>query len=572
MLLPCLLGSAAASWLGGAPTPTPATAASTAAAARGRLPVANMPRNAVRATGPVPVGVAIDMAKDYDDLVAEENADEPAQSAPSQEDWMFFDSMRLYVGAGDGGNGCVAFKREKDKPKMGPGGGNGGRGGSVYLTCDEGLNMLKQGLTHYRATSGQNGQGKTRHGWSGEDIEVAVPPGTLVREQDTGTFLGEVMEHGQRLRVARGGRGGRGNAAFKTARDTTPGFAEKGEAGAERWLKLELKLVADVGLVGCPNAGKSTLLAASTRAKPKIADYPFTTVVPNLGVWHDAGGAAAGDGLVLADIPGLLEGAHEGKGLGRAFLRHTERCRILVHVVDGTSADPVGDLQAVNAELELFSPWLARKPQVVVLNKVDVPEVREQQKELLAALAAAAGHKRVLPISAATAEAVPTLLKRLCALNVEAKKRGNGADPEGAPAELAVDLDDEDAAERRCTVSPVEPGVWFLTGARIEKAAAMTNWDYYEAQARFQRVMQALGVSEQLKQAGAKNGDLVMVGDVDFKYFEETAMAARARLAGFYDDDEDADERDDAEWLRRKKRLDEELATLLDDDGEVLRF
>jgi GTP-binding protein len=232
-----------------------------------------------------------------------EDDDKQAVGTPSQEDWMFFDTLRIYVKAGDGGNGCVAFKREKDKPKMGPGGGNGGRGGSVYLECKEGLNMLKQGLTHYKAGSGRNGHGKGRHGWGGDDVHIGVPPGTVVRDEESGTFLGEVVEQGQVLRVARGGRGGRGNAAFKTARDTTPQLAEKGEPGAERWLSLELKLVADVGLVGCPNAGKSTLLAAATRAKPKIADYAFTTIVPNLGVWH-ADDGVAGDGLVLADIPG----------------------------------------------------------------------------------------------------------------------------------------------------------------------------------------------------------------------------------------------------------------------------
>ena len=280
----------------------------------------------------------------------DEEMTELGDAGAGQEDWMFFDTLRIFVKAGDGGNGCVAFKREKDKPKMGPGGGNGGRGGSIELVCSEGLNMLKAGLTHYKAGSGRNGHGKGRHGWGGDDISVKVPPGTVVRDEESGTLLGELVENGDTLRVARGGRGGRGNAAFKTASDTTPQLAEKGEPGAERWLSMELKLVADVGLVGCPNAGKSTLLAASTRAKPKIADYPFTTVVPNLGVWTpDDKSVGDGEGLVLADIPGLLEGAHEGRGLGRAFLRHTERCRLLVHVVDGTSKDPVGDLQAVNA-------------------------------------------------------------------------------------------------------------------------------------------------------------------------------------------------------------------------------
>eukprot|EP00962_Isochrysis_galbana_P039138 scaffold14010_cov96-Isochrysis_galbana.AAC.1 len=216
-------------------------------------------------------------------------------------DWLFFDRARIWVEAGDGGNGCVGFRREKDKPKMGPAGGNGGRGGSVYLVCDEGLNMLKQEV-HFRGTSGQNGMGKARHGEAGGDVRVRVPPGTVVRTDDGDVLVGEVMRHGDELRVARGGRGGRGNAAFKSARDNAPRLAESGEPGARRWLKLELKLLADVGLVGVPNAGKSSLLAAATNAKPKIAAYAFTTVTPNLGVWRDKDAA-----MVIADIPGARQ-------------------------------------------------------------------------------------------------------------------------------------------------------------------------------------------------------------------------------------------------------------------------
>ena len=415
---------------------------------------------------------------------------------------------------------------------------------------DEGLNTLKPEV-HFRATSGQNGMGKGRHGESGEDRYVRVPPGTIVREEETGAFVGELVADGDRLRVARGGRGGRGNQAFKTARDTTPRLSENGEPGAQRWLSLELKLVADVGLVGCPNAGKSTLLAASTRAAPKIADYPFTTVTPNLGVWPPGGahGVANSDAratkqrradaeaeasgpaetMVIADIPGLLEGAHDGVGLGRAFLRHIERCQLLVHVVDGTSADPVGDFEAVSMELQLFSPWLANKPSVVCLNKRDVPEVREREKELLAGLAKAAGHSRVLPISAVTQDNTQLLMKRLAKLLPDARKR----QPPPETVEAAVELDGEVThAAKGCEVVELGSGEWRLTGDRIEKAAAMTNWDYAEAQDRFQRIMKALGASEQLKQAGAKNGDLIMVGNVDFSYFEESPMAARARLAG----------------------------------------
>jgi GTP-binding protein len=493
-----------------------------------------------------------------------------------QEDWLFFDRARIRVTAGNGGDGCVAFRREKDKPKMGPCGGNGGRGGSVYLVCDEGLNTLKPEV-HFRATSGQNGLGHGNHGSQGESRWVRVPPGTVVREEESGQLVGELIGHGDELRVARGGRGGRGNAAFKTARDTTPRLSERGEPGAERWLALELKLVADVGLVGCPNAGKSTLLAATTRATPKIADYPFTTITPNLGVCQPSLDGSGDDAFVVADIPGLLEGAHDGVGLGRAFLRHIERCRLLVHVVDGSAPDPLGDFEAVRTELELFSPWLAQIPTVVVLNKVDMPEVKARETELLNALQKAAGHNRLLPISAAARDGCDILVRRLRKLLASAKLKG----PPPRPTELLLVLDEEDK-EKECKVVEEGAGVWRLTGTRIEKAAAMTNWDYAEAQDRFQRIMGALGASEQLKAAGAKNGDLIMVGNVDFSYFEESPMAARARLAGFGDDEAEgggvrASEDDfiselEDEAKRLERELDEELADLLDGEGDVLTF
>ena len=282
-----LLVCRTASW---GPAATPLRAASTARSWHART------------AGPVAVAQEFVLGEGGDE--EEEDDGDIFGNGPSDEDWLFFDRARISVTAGDGGNGCVAFRREKDKPKMGPCGGNGGRGGSIYLVCDEGLNTLKPEV-HFRATSGQNGMGKGRHGESGEDKYVRVAPGTVVRDEETGGLVGELVAHGDKLRVARGGRGGRGNAAFKTARDTTPRLSERGEPGAVRWLSLELKLIADVGLVGCPNAGKSTLLAATTRAAPKIADYPFTTVTPNLGVWTP--GPSDPDGaFVIADIPGAL--------------------------------------------------------------------------------------------------------------------------------------------------------------------------------------------------------------------------------------------------------------------------
>ena len=328
-------------------------------------------------------------------------------------EWKFFDTARIHVKGGDGGNGCVAFRREKGVAMGGPSGGRGGNGGNIHIVCHEAYNTLApcRNRVHIKAHKGRNGMGKNRNGVCGDDITVYVPPGTVVKELHTQKVAGELKLHGETLLVARGGRGGRGNAAFKTQRYTAPKIAERGEPGIARWLSLELKLVADVGFLGMPNAGKSTLLASSSNAKPKIANYPFTTIVPNLGVCDLGNGG--GSGLVLCDIPGLIEGASSGVGLGYAFLRHVQRCKVLLHVVDGTSDDPIGDFKTINQELQNYDDFLAKKPQVVVLNKVDVSEVKEKQDELIEQLKEVAGHSRVLPISAATTERVEELMGRL---------------------------------------------------------------------------------------------------------------------------------------------------------------
>lgn len=333
-------------------------------------------------------------------------------SGKDDEEWLFFDTARINVSGGDGGNGCVAFRREKGAPLGGPSGGRGGRGGSIFLVCDDRLSTLAplRNRVHARARSGNNGLGKNKDGQKREHIEVKVPPGTIVRDLKTQKLAGELRNHGERLLVAKGGRGGRGNAAFETRQNNAPKLAERGEPGAKRWLSVELRLVADVGFLGKPNAGKSTLLAAASAARPKIANYPFTTIVPNLGVC-DLGDEGAG--LILCDIPGLIEGAAEGAGLGPAFLRHVQRCKVLLHVIDGTSEDPLGDFKTINKELARYDEFLAEKPQVVVLNKIDVPEVQEKQEELMQALREAAGHSRVLSISAATTANVKELMGRL---------------------------------------------------------------------------------------------------------------------------------------------------------------
>lgn len=454
------------------------------------------------------------------ELMAERHRSASSKNAAGQhrvkddEEWKFFDTAKIHVSGGDGGNGCVSFRREKGEPMGGPNGGNGGRGGSVYLVCHEGVNTLAQlrNTVHIRAGKARNGLGKGKHGQKAKDVFMEVPPGTVVRELHTQKLAGELKEHGEKMLVARGGRGGRGNAAFKTERNTAPKLAERAEPGAQRWLSVELQLVADVGFLGKPNAGKSTLLATASAARPKIANYPFTTIVPNLGVCDISD---EGAGLVLCDIPGLIEGAAGGAGLGPAFLRHVQRCKVLLHVVDGSADDPIGDFVTVNDELEKHDPLLAKKPQVVVLNKVDVSEVKEMQEDIISELKRKAGHSRVLPISAATTENVKELMGRL--------KKFAMAQPESDLPQIAeVDLGkaalDQDSDDFEILSDPSYPGQWRVSGEYIEQVAKMTHWEYPEAVARFGRQLDALGISKELELLGAEDDDLVMVGVYDFEF------------------------------------------------------
>lgn len=457
-------------------------------------------------------------------------------------EWKFFDTARINVQGGDGGNGCVAFRREKGEAMGGPSGGRGGKGGDIHLVCDSAMNTLApaRNRVHVRARKGTNGTGKNRDGKVGSSIEIRVPQGTVVRELHTQNVAGELKEHGESLLVARGGRGGRGNAAFKTQRYTAPKIAERGEPGASRWLTLELKLVADVGFLGKPNAGKSTLLAAASAAKPKIANYPFTTIVPNLGVC-DIG--EEGAGLVLCDIPGLIEGASSGIGLGLAFLRHVQRCKVLLHVVDGTSEDPIGDFTKINEELKKYDEFLSEKPQVVVLNKIDVSEVKERENEILAKLQEAAGHTRVLSISAATTQRVAELMGRL--------KKFVVTQPEADLPDIpTVDFSkvglEQDSDDYEIQSDPAYPGQWRIKGSYIEQVAKMTHWEYPEAVERFGRQLEALGMASELEKRGALEGDLVMVDEYDFDFspgiggnpyvplelLEQEAMFEESRISG----------------------------------------
>jgi len=416
----------------------------------------------------------------------------------------FFDEATIHVRAGKGGNGCVSFRREKYVPFGGPNGGNGGAGGDVYLVANRHLNTLIQfqRKQHFRAESGGHGRGKDMQGKRGEDLFIPVPPGTVVYDAKTGELLADLVQDGQKVLVAQGGRGGRGNAAFASPTNQAPRIAEKGEPGETRSLKLEMRLIADVGIIGAPNAGKSTLLAAVSAARPKIADYPFTTLSPNLGV-----ATVDHRSLVLADIPGLIEGAHAGAGLGIKFLRHIERTRVLIHLLDGASADPLRDLEDINTELALFSPELAAKPQVVVLNKMDLPQAQEIWPIVEAAMREQ--HLPVFAISAVTGQGTRELLyavlEMLEATPVEVL----------SPVEAKVfrPVEEEDAFEL------VKEGDHFhVRGRRVERAAAMTDWNNREAIARFQRILKAIGVLEALQQAGVQPGDTVFVGDYELEW------------------------------------------------------
>jgi GTP-binding protein len=417
----------------------------------------------------------------------------------------FIDTATIQVRSGKGGDGMVHFRREKYVPRGGPDGGDGGKGGDVILEAAPGLNALNayQRKKRHAAEDGRPGGPSNRSGRSGADLVLAVPPGTVVYDADTGEALADLVTPGQRLTAARGGRGGRGNQHFATSRNQAPRIAEKGEPPQERRLRLELKLIADVGIVGVPNAGKSTLLAAVSNARPKIADYPFTTLAPNLGV------AALDDAasLVLADIPGLIEGAHLGIGLGHEFLRHIQRTRVLIHLLDGLAEDPLADYAQINSELALFDEALGRKPQVVALNKADLPEARERWPGVQSALAKHGVQARL--ISAASGEGVRALLYEAHTLLGEAPM------PE-TPAALPVYRPQEDP--KQFSISRTPEGHYRVSGAAIERAASMTYWEHDQSIRRFQRILETLGVDEALRAAGVKDGDTVVIGENELEW------------------------------------------------------
>jgi GTP-binding protein len=421
----------------------------------------------------------------------------------------FYDEARIFVAGGRGGNGVVSFRRERFVPLGGPDGGNGGHGGSVYLVASPDVRTLAafRRQRHFRAGDGQHGSGKKKRGANGEDMHITVPLGTMVYDAESGEFLGDLVLPGQTLLVARGGRGGRGNAAFASPTNQAPRIAEAGEPGEQRWLRLELKLLADVGLVGMPNAGKSTLLAAISAARPKIAPYPFTTLHPNLGVVELPDGRS----FVVADLPGLIEGAHAGAGLGHRFLRHVERTRVLVHVIDGSASDPIGSYRCIRQELELYSPALSAKPELVAFNKMDLPQAQanwpaaQAQLEQLGVCA--------LPISAATGLGLPDLL---AAIAQELERAPQPEYPHAVPILRPKAVDEERALQ----ISRRQDGVWVLRSPWLERLAKRTAWDMPEAVDRFQHILERRGVTEALRQAGVRPGDTVLIGDMELEWQE----------------------------------------------------
>jgi len=420
---------------------------------------------------------------------------------------MFIDEVNILVKSGKGGDGIVHFRREKFVPFGGPDGGDGGRGGDVVLRVSHILNTLSRFHRNqtFKAEDGFRAGGNNQTGRSGEQLTIDVPPGTLVFDADTKELLGDLVEPDQLLIVSKGGRGGRGNARFASSKNKAPRIAEKGEPSEERNLRLELKLIADIGIVGVPNAGKSTLLSSVSNAKPKIAAYPFTTLTPNLGVAE----LDFENSLVLADIPGLIEGAHQGIGLGHEFLRHIQRTRVLIHLLDGMAEDPLLDFAQINSELALFDPALGEKPQLVVVNKMDLPDVEDRWPEIKNALI-----KRGVKPSAISAVAGTNVRPLL----YDALKILKELPPEPKSEEMPIYRVETDP--REFSISRNLDGGWRVTGESIERAADMTYWEYDQSIRRFQRILQALGVDGALRDAGVQVGDTVHIGDHELEWSE----------------------------------------------------
>lgn len=421
---------------------------------------------------------------------------------------MFIDRAKIHVKAGDGGNGMSSFRREKYVPKGGPSGGDGGRGGDVVLVVDANLNTLIdfRYKRKFAAERGVNGQTKNMHGHNAEPLYIKVPPGTIVKDADTDEILADLTQEGQQAVIVKGGRGGRGNARFVNSVHRAPTFAENGEPGEERDLVLELKLLADVGLVGYPSVGKSSIISRVSAAKPEIAAYHFTTLTPVLGVVS----LDEGHSFVLADIPGLIEGAHEGVGLGHDFLRHIERTKVIIHVLDVSGLegrDPLEDFAKINKELALYNERLAGRPQIIAANKMDLPEAQENYQRVAQYMQQAG--REIFPVSAATGDGLPQLMQRAAQLLAEYVEE---------PEELAEAKIYEVKPETDFTISRDDDGAFVVKGKDIEKLVAMINFDNDEGVRRFQLTWRRLGIEDALRERGIKEGDTVRIRDMEFEF------------------------------------------------------
>lgn len=427
---------------------------------------------------------------------------------------MFVDVVTIQVKAGDGGNGIVAFRREKYVPQGGPAGGDGGKGGDIVLEADEGLHTLLdlRYQKHFKAQRGENGRSKGQHGKSAPDLVIKVPAGTIVKDEKTGQILADLIHHGQRVVAAKGGRGGRGNIRFATPKNPAPYLAENGEPGEEKTLRLELKVLADVGLVGFPNVGKSTLLSVVSQAKPKIADYHFTTLTPNLGVVR----VDEYKSFVMADLPGLIEGAHAGHGLGHQFLRHIERTRVIVHVVDMAGSegrDPYEDFVKINQELKLYDYRLEERPQIVAANKMDLPQAEEN----LAAFRQKVGEKvPVFPISAVQGKGIKPLLYAIYELLSTIPKDAFRLTDEEEQRGHVYTLEEKAPPFR---VYRDQDG-FVVEGEAVERLFKMTNFNYEEGALRFARQLKKMGVDDALRREGAVPGDTVRIMGYEFEFME----------------------------------------------------
>lgn len=427
---------------------------------------------------------------------------------------MFVDRVSVYVKAGDGGNGLVAYRREKYVPKGGPAGGDGGNGGDIVFQVDEGLNTLMDFRynRHYKAKRGENGMNQSQHGKNAAPLVLSVPPGTTVWDEETGEVIADLVTHKQQAVIAGGGRGGRGNNRFAGPRNPAPAFAENGEPGQERQIRVELKVIADVGLAGFPSVGKSTLLSVVSAAKPKIADYHFTTLAPNLGVVDTDDQRS----FIMADLPGLIEGAHQGAGLGYQFLRHVERTRVILHVIDMASMearDPHEDYLKINDELRNYDEKLMERPQIIAANKMDMPHAAEYLQAFREKIPK---NVPVYPISTVTKDGLRELLFAI-------------ADMLEAIPKLAPDLEEEkdekviyryQKEEKPFRITRDDDGAYVLSGERIETLFKMTDFAQDEAVQRFSRQLRGMGVDEALRERGAEDGATVRLLNYEFEFIE----------------------------------------------------